>query len=87
MRVVIMGGTSGIGLATAKKLTAYGAEVIVTGRDAEKLAAVKDRVAGAEQVEVPPRVPSRSSSSGSVRSTTWCSRSARVPWLWARWLA
>ncbi|MHA5048694.1 SDR family oxidoreductase [Streptomyces sp. SD15] len=51
MRVVIMGGTSGIGLAAAEKLTATGAEVIVTGRDAEKLAAVKDRVAGAEQVD------------------------------------
>src|SRR5918996_6450212 len=51
MRVVIMGGTSGIGLAAAEKLTAAGAEVIVTGRDAEKLAAVKERVAGAEQVD------------------------------------
>lgn len=51
MRVVIMGGTSGIGLAAAEKLTAAGAEVIVTGRNAEKLAAVKDRVASAEQVD------------------------------------
>jgi NAD(P)-dependent dehydrogenase (short-subunit alcohol dehydrogenase family) len=51
MRVVIMGGTSGIGLATAERLTAAGAEVIVTGRDPERLAAVKNRVAGAEQVD------------------------------------
>jgi NAD(P)-dependent dehydrogenase (short-subunit alcohol dehydrogenase family) len=51
MRVVIMGGTSGIGLAAAEKLTAAGAEVIVTGRDAEKLAAVKEGVASAEQVD------------------------------------
>lgn len=51
MRVVIMGGTSGIGLATAARLTAAGAEVIVTGRDPEKLAAVKDRVAEAESVD------------------------------------
>jgi NAD(P)-dependent dehydrogenase (short-subunit alcohol dehydrogenase family) len=51
MRAVIMGGTSGIGLATAEVLAADGAEVIVTGRDPEKLAAVKDRVAGAEQVD------------------------------------
>jgi NAD(P)-dependent dehydrogenase (short-subunit alcohol dehydrogenase family) len=51
MRVVVMGGTSGIGLATAEKLAADGAEVIVTGRDPEKLAAVKDRVVGAEQVD------------------------------------
>lgn len=51
MRVVIMGGTSGIGLATAERLTGSGAEVIVTGRDPEKLAAVKDRVTAAEQVD------------------------------------
>src|SRR5690242_5689630 len=46
-----MGGTSGIGLATAELLVAGGAEVVVTGRDPEKLAAVKDRVAAAEQVD------------------------------------
>lgn len=51
MRVVIMGGTSGIGLATAEKLTAAGAEVIVTGRDEGRLAAVRDRVAAAERVD------------------------------------
>lgn len=51
MRVVIMGGTSGIGLAAAETLTADGAEVIVTGRDPERLAAVKDRVAAAEAVD------------------------------------
>ncbi|POX52220.1 SDR family oxidoreductase [Streptomyces sp. Ru72] len=51
MRVVIMGGTSGIGLAAAERLTAAGAEVIVTGRNPERLAAVKDRVAGAEEVD------------------------------------
>jgi len=32
MRVVIMGGTAGIGLATARRLASDGAEVIVTGR-------------------------------------------------------
>ncbi len=51
MRVVIMGGTSGIGLATAELLHAEGAEVVVTGRDPERLAAVKDRVTSAEQVD------------------------------------
>jgi NAD(P)-dependent dehydrogenase (short-subunit alcohol dehydrogenase family) len=51
MRVVVMGGTSGIGLATAEKLTAAGAEVTVTGRDEGRLAAVKDRVAAAERVD------------------------------------
>jgi NAD(P)-dependent dehydrogenase (short-subunit alcohol dehydrogenase family) len=51
MRTVIMGGTSGIGLATAEGLAASGADVIVTGRDPEKLDAVKDRVSSAEQVD------------------------------------
>ena len=51
MRIVIMGGTSGIGLATADRLTAAGHEVTVTGRDPEKLAAVKDRVHAAEPVD------------------------------------
>ena len=37
MRVVIMGGTSGIGRATAGRLAADGAEVIVTGHDATKI--------------------------------------------------
>jgi NAD(P)-dependent dehydrogenase (short-subunit alcohol dehydrogenase family) len=51
MRAVIMGGTSGIGLATAELLTADGVDVTVTGRDPVKLAEVKDRVAAAEQVD------------------------------------
>ncbi|MEU9451779.1 SDR family oxidoreductase [Streptomyces sp. NPDC048277] len=51
MRVVIMGGTSGIGLATARRLAADGAEVIVTGRDPEKLAAAKEVVTAADQVD------------------------------------
>lgn len=51
MRVVIMGGTAGIGLATAEALAADGAEVIVCGRDEARLAAVKDRVAAAERVD------------------------------------
>lgn len=47
MRVVVMGGTSGIGLATARRMAAEGAEVIVTGRDEGRLAAVADTVPGA----------------------------------------
>src|SRR5881397_586141 len=51
MRAVVMGGTSGIGLATAERLTTDGMEVTVTGRDATKLAAVEGRVKHAEQVD------------------------------------
>jgi NAD(P)-dependent dehydrogenase (short-subunit alcohol dehydrogenase family) len=37
MRVVIVGGTTGIGLATAARLAAGGAEVVITGRSEERL--------------------------------------------------
>jgi NAD(P)-dependent dehydrogenase (short-subunit alcohol dehydrogenase family) len=50
MRAVIMGGTSGIGLATAEQLTGGGIDVIVTGRDPAKLARLDGRFAGAEQL-------------------------------------
>jgi NAD(P)-dependent dehydrogenase (short-subunit alcohol dehydrogenase family) len=45
MRAVIMGGTSGIGLATAERLAADGAEVTVTGRDQGRLDAVPAPIA------------------------------------------
>ncbi|MCP2340008.1 SDR family oxidoreductase [Actinomadura rupiterrae] len=51
MRVVIMGGTSGIGRAAAERLAGRGAEVIVTGRDPERLAELKAVVTAAEQVD------------------------------------
>jgi len=51
MRTVIMGGSSGIGLAAAETLTRSGIEVTVTGRDETKLAAIRDRVAGAVQLD------------------------------------
>jgi NAD(P)-dependent dehydrogenase (short-subunit alcohol dehydrogenase family) len=37
--VVVLGGSSGIGLATAKAASADGAQVVITGRSQEKLAA------------------------------------------------
>jgi NAD(P)-dependent dehydrogenase (short-subunit alcohol dehydrogenase family) len=51
MRSVIMGGTSGIGLATAHRLAAAGHEVIVTGRNPDRLAAVDPTVATAESLD------------------------------------
>ncbi|THJ74425.1 SDR family oxidoreductase [Candidatus Frankia alpina] len=51
MRAVVMGGTAGIGLATAEQLTKTGIEVTVTGRDQGRLTALAGRVAGAEQLD------------------------------------
>ncbi len=44
--ILITGGTSGIGLELAKRLLARGNTVIVTGRDQEKLDAVKQSLPG-----------------------------------------
>jgi NAD(P)-dependent dehydrogenase (short-subunit alcohol dehydrogenase family) len=43
-RVLIMGGTSGIGLATARKFADAGADVVVNGRDEEKCHAVAEEL-------------------------------------------
>jgi NAD(P)-dependent dehydrogenase (short-subunit alcohol dehydrogenase family) len=49
--VVILGGTSGIGLATAKAAQAEGARVIVTGQSRDRLqAAQSERGSGARSV-------------------------------------
>lgn len=42
--VVVTGGSSGIGLAAAKRFVAEGARVAVTGRDAKKLGAVREEL-------------------------------------------
>jgi NAD(P)-dependent dehydrogenase (short-subunit alcohol dehydrogenase family) len=51
MRAVVMGGTSGIGLATAEHLASAAFDVTVTGRDPAKLADVAGRFAGAERLD------------------------------------
>ena len=45
--ILITGGTTGIGLATAQLLSAQGAKVIVTGRNPETLASAKKTLNGA----------------------------------------
>lgn len=43
-RVVVMGGSSGIGEATAALFASQGAEVVITGRDESRLRAAVDRI-------------------------------------------
>ena len=57
-RVVVCGGSSGIGLATARALGALGARVVIVGRSAERLEAalaVLGPVAAARTQTVPIR--------------------------------
>ena len=44
--ILITGGTTGIGLATAQLLSAQGAKVIVTGRNPETLASAQKTLSG-----------------------------------------
>ena len=55
--ILITGGTSGIGLEMARQLLAKGAKVIVTGRDAAKLAETKSKLAGIETIQSDVAVP------------------------------
>ena len=45
-RIVIIGGTSGMGLATAKAAAALGAQVVIGGRTNEKLERAKKEIGG-----------------------------------------
>jgi len=42
--IVVLGGSSGIGLATAKAAAAEGAHVVITGRSPEKLKAAQSQL-------------------------------------------
>jgi len=42
-KIVVMGGTSGIGLAAARELASMGATVVVTGRDSERAVRVQQQ--------------------------------------------
>lgn len=46
-RIVIIGGSSGIGLAVAQAATAAGAQVVISSRSADKLADARNQIAGA----------------------------------------
>ena len=72
--VVVIGGSAGIGLETARRARAEGADVILTGRNPERLESAAAEVGGAAHGDVRrerPRRRSRGSSRVSRhRSTT-----------------
>ena len=71
----MIGGSAGIGLATARRARAEGADVILTGRDPERLRA---RGGGARRAASPPSTPpTRSASRG---SSTACRRRSTTSW-------
>jgi NAD(P)-dependent dehydrogenase (short-subunit alcohol dehydrogenase family) len=49
--VVVLGGSSGMGLATAKAAAAEGAQVVITGRSHEKLKAAKAQLPAGSRAE------------------------------------
>ncbi len=48
---LVTGGTSGIGLATAKRLSAEGAKVIITGTNADRLESAAESIPGALAIQ------------------------------------
>ncbi|MBO0797304.1 MAG: SDR family oxidoreductase [Blastocatellia bacterium] len=51
-RIIILGGSSGVGLAVAQLVAASGAEVFITGRDRQKLQNALSQISGQAQAEV-----------------------------------
>jgi NAD(P)-dependent dehydrogenase (short-subunit alcohol dehydrogenase family) len=51
-RIVIFGGSSGIGLATAQLLASRGADIWIVGRDRHKLAAASNSIGGTAQARM-----------------------------------
>ena len=49
-KVVVIGGSSGIGLATAELAKKEGADVVIASRNAERLKAVADKFGGTNAV-------------------------------------
>jgi NAD(P)-dependent dehydrogenase (short-subunit alcohol dehydrogenase family) len=78
-KVIIFGGTSGIGLATASLAAQSGANVVIVGRDPDRLAGALAKLppgTTGTNVDAVIALPSRNSSGTPVPLTIWFFRSA-----------
>jgi NAD(P)-dependent dehydrogenase (short-subunit alcohol dehydrogenase family) len=72
-KVLVVGGSSGIGEASAQALAALGAQVTIASRDPAKLQAAAGRIGGAVRTAVldtPTMPPSKRSSRRRMNTTT-----------------
>ena len=80
-RVVILGGSSGIGLAVAEQAESQGAKVVIASSNAERVEKALHSLGGNAQgtrLIFQTNEPSRRYLGALVRSTTWCSPLAIV---------
>ncbi len=70
-KVLVTGGTSGIGLATAKRLAAEGAQVAVTGTNAERLRAAEEAIPGVLAIQNDAADPTAAEALGQEISRHW----------------
>ena len=69
---VIVGGSSGIGLTTARHLLSSGGQVTITGRNESRMADAKRQLGPATKTVIMDATDFRPSSSRSAHLTTWC---------------
>ncbi|WP_426342143.1 hypothetical protein ACN9MZ_10830 [Pseudoduganella sp. S-14] len=72
MKYIIVGGTSGIGLATARMAIEAGHSVLAAGRDEAKFPEAESVGAKAAQIDASDPPPSSASSPNMASLITWC---------------
>jgi NAD(P)-dependent dehydrogenase (short-subunit alcohol dehydrogenase family) len=71
MRILVTGGTSGLGLAMARALAADGSQVVLTGRSGDRAAAVAEGLPGAVGIAMDVRDPASVARAVGAAWTRW----------------